>query len=528
MYNIDRAKLRPFSIDLLFQILKGERPHNYEDLGVTYNDEVVTINHAYFEKNIETDHHEPLDITVRFQHCIFKTAISFRNHLISGLSFSNCIFEASLTIGVSTGFDNISVQWISVNACKLSSLNIFRCNVQKGFYVTRAIIENILGLHFSNVPYVELFWISDSGSFTIQETSIDTVSIRNSSIKNIGAGSSYYSNNENIIKSFNIVDGRFDSIRLAASINKLWLGPESFGTHKLIAKEIHISAQLIFECYIRKVIDLEKLRVYDRIVSGSTFSIEDVKTNKLIVEGLVNRGNLIFRNFSCLPVERRRSAFLIIDSVLNDTTFLNVDFDGFDNIIIYNSDVSDITTHGYHIKSIPNKSVSAFYDKQKPVIDFNNLDYSKLAGLYNQLSLAMQKQGNQRMSNEYHASFLECKRLYFKQRKVKWVVRSVLWLNKQTNDYGRNWLQSSALTMAVALVLFVLYVISLKQHLPVFDTDQIPFFLGKYFEFTLPIHKTDFMIAKPNGYAILIDSISRIFIGILIYQTITAFRKQGQ
>lgn len=166
------------------------------------------------------------------------------------------------------------------------------------------------------------------------------------------------------------------------------------------------------------------------------------------------------------------------------------------------------------IKNDPNKS------KEKKII------YSQLKKMY-------EVRGDSINVVKYHGLELDMQREIIKGHKGSFWERFQLCLNKRSNNFGQSWQWALGYLLLINLVFYSLYLWSLGL---LFQNTSIDYNLfGYYFEFLNPTHKIDFLKngiglinIKINGLAVLIDFVNRIFIGFLIYQLISAFRKYGK
>lgn len=109
--------------------------------------------------------------------------------------------------------------------------------------------------------------------------------------------------------------------------------------------------------------------------------------------------------------------------------------------------------------------------------------------------------------------------------------RVLLWFNKNSNDFGTNWMVGVNFTFIVGLVTYILILIPISHKLePNFEAEGIGLFLRYYGELLNPLKWNDI---KPfeqelGSWQYVIAFIGRIFIGYGYYQTIQAFRKFGK
>ncbi|CAB5501805.1 hypothetical protein THERMOS_1454 [Bathymodiolus thermophilus thioautotrophic gill symbiont] len=95
--------------------------------------------------------------------------------------------------------------------------------------------------------------------------------------------------------------------------------------------------------------------------------------------------------------------------------------------------------------------------------------------------------------------------------------------NKYTNEFGLNWWKPLRLLFGVSLLFYFLLLCNLD--IPICELEH----WRSYFEFLNPTHKTRF-IAKEywDFWSYAIDFLFRLIEGLLIYQTIQAFRKYSR
>jgi len=152
--------------------------------------------------------------------------------------------------------------------------------------------------------------------------------------------------------------------------------------------------------------------------------------------------------------------------------------------------------------------------------------------LYNQLYLAMQKQGNRAQEIIYHAEYLE----WHRKKLSKHPGRNLgslasLCFHKYSTMHGKSWLLGVAWLIGLGATLYFCCAISLDEiHLgfTYLSWDNFCFHTRYFFEFLVPTHKIDFMSAKPGDGAVIVDFINRLVVGLLLYQIIAAFRRFGK
>jgi hypothetical protein len=91
--------------------------------------------------------------------------------------------------------------------------------------------------------------------------------------------------------------------------------------------------------------------------------------------------------------------------------------------------------------------------------------------------------------------------------------------NEKTNSFGLDWWQPIKLILLFSLLFYFLLLLSL-------NTDNATLYWKNYFVFLNPAHAVEFIAEnKWTGYSYFIDFSFRIIEGLLLYQTIVAFRK---
>ena len=116
--------------------------------------------------------------------------------------------------------------------------------------------------------------------------------------------------------------------------------------------------------------------------------------------------------------------------------------------------------------------------------------------------------------------------LYFYQERD----RIILWLNKNSNSFGTDWVVGINFTLLIALISSMI-ILSMTPHIVFsFDTEGIENFIRTLVEILNITEWADIKILnkEPNTRQYILMFFSRIFIGYGYYQTIQAFRKFGK
>ncbi|MBD1259815.1 pentapeptide repeat-containing protein [Maribacter polysiphoniae] len=115
----------------------------------------------------------------------------------------------------------------------------------------------------------------------------------------------------------------------------------------------------------------------------------------------------------------------------------------------------------------------------------------------------------------------------------KWASRFnkiVLWLNKNSNDYGTRFEYGVLFTFVVGLLFYFFSFVNLENIyitlIPSnWSTEVFDKFWTNYLKFLNPAHSVEYLGQQQNFLFYFFDYLGRIFVGYGIYQTIQAFRK---
>lgn len=159
---------------------------------------------------------------------------------------------------------------------------------------------------------------------------------------------------------------------------------------------------------------------------------------------------------------------------------------------------------------------------------------------FGQISTAFQRQGDTVRALEYQSreidahyetlKFIDDDSMTFSFTKLS------LWLNKWSNDFGRNWARGILFSFSFGLIFFYFLVLSSKEHYWGFYYDSR--IISSYLKFMNPLRFFDtenlFKVNSDKAYltltpfSYLLDFFSRIIIAYGFYQTIQAFRRYGR
>ncbi len=291
------------------------------------------------------------------------------------------------------------------------------------------------------------------------------------------------------------------------------------------------------------------LRIKGEIERDGRLVLKYLSINQFLIKDLFNEGkisiielkssgryiNQVKHEDDLQEIDANPSKIAFENSALGSISFFNCSFNSFDEVIVKDSRIDEIITSNQHVPVSDEKEIFTNENHEK--------DPQYLEELYNQLYLAMQKQGNRTQEIKYYTEYLEWHRLNkvntLKARpflnlllKQDWYTPTALWFHKKTSSYGTNWIRSFLILLLIGLLLYFAYSISLPEiefRIELLTLESVLFHFKFYTRFLLPTH--DFILIKntsPTGWSALWDILGRIVIGFLIYQTIAAFRRFGR
>jgi hypothetical protein len=256
--------------------------------------------------------------------------------------------------------------------------------------------------------------------------------------------------------------------------------------------------------------------------------------------------NLTFERFKCAAInsilqlssiksQGENSEFLINASDLNNTSLFDVNLQSFDTVIIEKSDFTNMTT----------SRVTWFEDKQlKTAFQSEKEDPYERREFYRQLKYNQEKQGNkiqaltfQSLEMQYYGKELTPRNVVTKLlQKNKYSAllanfilaftsqnRFILWVGK-SNNHGQSFLKPIVILIALSFPFYWLILRSVYTNIDsIFSQEH----LTVWAQLLNPIHDVSkiFGDRNPDYTTHLLDLAWKIIEAILIFQTITAFRK---
>jgi len=251
--------------------------------------------------------------------------------------------------------------------------------------------------------------------------------------------------------------------------------------------------------------------------------IVDLQVEEFSFDNIINEGKLGLRQVSI----SKNGRLVINSSNLGKVDFLLCDFE--DSILDF--DNSKLTEIFLAETEFP-KSVES-----------NGKESHRQAQLaFGQISTAFSKQGDTVRALDYQAREIEAHykqlKLYDKKLRKVGFTKISLWLNKWSNDFGRNWQRGVLFSIIAGLFFFYLVVLASNEYRFELGFAYDPRVIPSFFRFMNPLRffelESIFKTGqeKPfltlNGWSYFFDLLGRVFVAYGFYQTIQAFRKYGR
>ncbi|MEK6479620.1 hypothetical protein WJR50_18895 [Catalinimonas sp. 4WD22] len=230
----------------------------------------------------------------------------------------------------------------------------------------------------------------------------------------------------------------------------------------------------------------------------------NVSANSFKMEGMVNSGNLTFYDLKHIEVPNKseNNDFIIKDTNLGKTFFVNSDFSEYDSVNIEGSDLTEI------------KSIATKWPKK---LNQNNAESRRET--YRQLKLLMANSHDKVNELHFHYKEMEAYLDLLNENDGKIADRINLWISKESNDFGENYLKPIGYFFLFGFWCY-LFVLLISDYPPSYIINRPDNFI----EFLNPVHKFNF-IENLHPWSSVLDFVGRIISSFFIYQTITAFRR---
>ncbi|QQR84902.1 MAG: hypothetical protein IPJ76_09730 [Flavobacteriales bacterium] len=156
-------------------------------------------------------------------------------------------------------------------------------------------------------------------------------------------------------------------------------------------------------------------------------------------------------------------------------------------------------------------------------------NWKEVVDLYGLLEAQARSQGHTADAITNRSGGLKAYRTYLQKPKRDRMDRFTLWLSEQISDYGSNWFRALAVLTLSGLTIFLSIVLPFDDRV-VLGVDSttgevLLQYAGYFFDFLSPIHAQNFMDMDLSGWPKVIDALSRVWLGFVIYHVIRSTRK---
>ncbi len=285
--------------------------------------------------------------------------------------------------------------------------------------------------------------------------------------------------------------------------------------------KFNVQSKTQFSCHLPKT---NTIRFIGEI-SNSTYNFSFFEIIELTISEFYNYSHLNLSSinnviFKIKGEKQPKRSLSLRNSFLGKTNFNNCDLSTFDDIVIADSQLQEITTSNvtwFNKMTIETRNEIGFLE---------NRNYREV---YRQLKIAMEKQGDRIKYLDFKSKELSAyKDLIAKDKRITWDEKVIFWIGKNTNNFGQDWLKAVKI-MGWSNVVFLLILSALitKTINPV----EVCYFFWSNIKhlFTLlnPAHslKDIVPVHAQTFWMNAVDYLSKIWNAFFIFQIISAFRK---
>lgn len=159
-----------------------------------------------------------------------------------------------------------------------------------------------------------------------------------------------------------------------------------------------------------------------------------------------------------------------------------------------------------------------------------NGHWKEVSDLFGLLEAYARSHGHTADAITNKANSLRAYRTYLGKQGRDRLDRITLWLSERISDYGSNWLKALGVLLSTGLILFVVVLLGSDNRISLghidFSTPSLALQYASYFlEFLSPFHKSTFLDIELNPISKLVDALSRIWMGFVIYHVVRSTRK---
>ena len=444
--------------------------------------------------------------TIIFSECVFKNTVQFET-IVSNLTWEKCLFEKDLI--VNGGRNNVTLSGFNI----MGTLEM-RANFEQNLIVADincASSEENLGsfkctsvgfsrLEIRNSRFIQVDLTRARGIINIDQLTANMLNINHAAFVNWFR-----------VQQCNLGDLKIDNLSS---------GP------KLVELKENEVAVLWIACHMVEQLSIERgvyglCRFWGDVKKDTIIEVRSGVFQSLIFDEVFNEGRVSFRGVTI----QKNGHLAILGSTLGKCSFIKCDFSAgwfkFDN-----SKISEIFV--------------AETDFPKHVGGENEVNFSQAQLAFGQLHTAFEKQGDTVRSLDYQAREISAHYgripLWISFAKPNFTKAS-LWLNKLSNDFGRDWGRGVVFSLGVGLLFFFLLLWTTDNYsihgLWRWDDRLVPSFFRfmnplRFFDLETLFTKDKVSLVSLNSSSYFVDFFGRVWLAYGYYQTIQAFRRYGR
>ena len=506
--------------------------------------------------------------SIGFVNCIFEKTLDLKSifeGIPESIFFDKCIFSSALydrPIGVIINIDiskikfyNCLVEELNIEECHVKNLNLYNTftyflSAQRGYIVDLFQIifdfHRIVSMNINeNSSYLDIFFLKQKAVYYNIYDGYVKFSFRMYELINKGSieykyFSSFNDNpsqclnislgitgaNQNSINSeIEIKNATLRSLNLREKFNKIEIrnvkinvfGLENFQSNSAHFYQINhtdFNHSQIVKNYIK-----EKKAEIDEIINK-------IKSGTLSAEDKRRYESQKHENESKIKELKGRSIFNIAKSDLKNSSFWHIDFNGFERINFFNTNIEDGKFSMVKLSDTKFSSSENIYNDQWYNRD---IDFKEEYDIYRQFANVFSKNGD--IYNSLKAKSLQMKAL-LKFEDVDGKTKLILRINKITNDFG-NSASRAFVAIFVAAVIFYCMFMGTMYSFSFTDKGWKYFVLHFKYIFSLilnPFSTTSKMdeLVFVNNWTYAVVFASKIVMAFLYYQFVAAYRRFGK
>lgn len=494
--------------------------------GIVFHNVKSTNYNSTYNPNNESVCFENSEATfiVLKNNCFLDRSLTFKKECkIEKLDITNF---ANRNAGIS--IRNSNVNYLSISRSK-TEINLFNSIFQKSTrfetiigdvsLVKNEFLEEIIIWNLECPNRLTLNYNQFKDNFKIEASRVNTFTIFGDTFEK----KAEFENRDTTTNNFNI----------NTYLNKVYISQAKFNEgidFNGLGKSLD-ELNLTMTPELKGVLNFDNWVVEKTIISGINQNL------KLLFKNIKFRFLFIndFTNYSDISFDRckgngNEAILNLINSDLGSTRFNEFDLKSF----------KILRLHNVSIDKIRPSNVNWFEDSQVEIEIHEQTESEKAKRkreIYRQLKQALKNHGNQIDSLIFQARELKCLRDEFnKSKNYSWDERLIMAVS-QSNDYGLNWLKP---VWIVILATFLIYVIilpgisdkilfsfSLKSEDLNETWDVFTNNFKTFWNLFNPVRKFDLTYGDKiqTDWIYFVDLLHRVFLGVMIFQVIKAFRK---